>query len=334
MKKINLKYVNMWDSFDVNNNPISVLLNKNFNINLVENNPDYIICSTFKNKKDCWFDYLNYKAIRILISLENFEPDYTFFDYTISTSYANNMDRSIRIPLYVFSLYNTDYKNIDHSNIDMNILKRKNKFCNMVFSHDRDDLKRMKLMEFLSKYKKVDSAGKYLNNLDGNVIIDYSNKGNFMFDYKFSIVLESTDQIGFVTEKITDAYQSYTIPIYCGDSMIDRELNKKSFIDIRDFKDFNELLQYIIYLDNNDNEFLNIIKQPLFKDINYPKNKVDEFISFFRMIFSQNISDAFRKPNGPHNGLVSQYENNLKIVNRLDKLKLFGIVKKILLYNN
>ena len=53
-----------------------------------------------------------------------------------------------------------------------------------------------------------------------------------------------------------------SIPIYWGNPLIEMDFNKKSFINYYDFKNENELIEYIIHLDNNREEYLNKIREP------------------------------------------------------------------------
>ena len=90
-----------------------------------------------------------------------------------------------------------------HMRSEEDIMSHK-KFCAMVVSsgaghkNDRDTL-----FDALSEYKKVDSGGKYRNNLpDGKGVAD---KNAFLSDYRFSIAAENSLHNGYITEKIMDA---------------------------------------------------------------------------------------------------------------------------------
>ena len=329
MQKVRVKFVNMWEGFDPISNPLMKIFEKKNEILLVENDPDFIICSSFRNRKDKIYEYCNYDCVRIFLSLENFEPDYNLFDYTVTTSYANNLDRSCRLPNYLVDIFRENYKGIAHSDVNKEILKTKDRFCNLIFSHDRDDSMRRRVAEELSNYKKVDAAGTYFNNMDNGQIIKSNQKLEFQSRYKFSIVLESTDQPGFTTEKIWDAYKANTIPIYCGDKYIQTELNKKAYIDIRDFDSLVDLRKQIEKIDCDDSLFLEILSQPLFNDLNYAPNKIHQCEDFFAHIFEQGKIDAYRRPMGPKVGLVKYYENILKICNKLDHSHVWKIIEKI-----
>jgi hypothetical protein len=53
-----------------------------------------------------------------------------------------------------------------------------------------------------------------------------------------------------------------TIPIYWGNPLVHEDFNTNSFINYYDFKNENEMIEYIIYLDNNNEEYLKKFKEP------------------------------------------------------------------------
>ena len=77
-------------------------------------------------------------------------------------------------------------------------LEIKKDFCSITVSNDdRNPIFKL-LFERLSEYKKVDSGGKWMNNMGGRV------KDKLAFDrtHKFSIVCENSASPGYTTEKI------------------------------------------------------------------------------------------------------------------------------------
>lgn len=113
------------------------------------------------------------------------------------------------------------------------IYHQKTKFCNFLYSNRIPY--REAFFKQLSKYKKVDAPGKSMNNMPP---IDEQYKGDtwkikrdFLKPYKFTVAFESYSYPGYQTEKLYDAMQMNSIPIYCGDPMIDEIFNPKSFIN-------------------------------------------------------------------------------------------------------
>lgn len=72
------------------------------------------------------------------------------------------------------------------------------------------------MFEALKKYKKVNSGGRYLNNI-GRAVVD---KIQFESRHKFSICFENSSYPGYTTEKIIEAFAAKTIPIYWGNPCV------------------------------------------------------------------------------------------------------------------
>jgi hypothetical protein len=87
------------------------------------------------------------------------------------------------------------------------------------------------LFEALSKYKRVNSGGRWMNNVGGPV----ADKMTFDRRHKFSIACENSASPGYTTEKLVQAFAAKTIPIYWGDPLVSRVFNTKAFINVNDF---------------------------------------------------------------------------------------------------
>lgn len=111
-----------------------------------------------------------------------------------------------------------------------------------------------------SKYKQVDSGGKYLNNV-GDIGWGIQNKLNFIKDYKFVMSFENDQYLGYTTEKIMEPMCVGSIPIYYGSPLIHEEFNNESFITVKSFEDIDNAIQKIIEIDNNDDMFFEMQKK-------------------------------------------------------------------------
>lgn len=64
--------------------------------------------------------------------------------------------------------------------------------------------------------------------------------------YKFTICIENVlNERGYNTGQIIDALKCYSIPIYYGRPDLDKAIPKNCYIDMRSFKDFNEMYSFI-----------------------------------------------------------------------------------------
>nr|WP_294794355.1 glycosyltransferase family 10 [uncultured Mucilaginibacter sp.] len=166
---------------------------------------------------------------------ENITPDLSICEWAFGVPYVNEIN-------------NDRYRRIQWHGTDPNILvkpasydpdeifKQKTGFCNFLYSHQvpyREEFFRQ-----LSKYKKVDAPGKSMNNMPG---IDTLYKGtiwerkrSFLNSFKFTIAFENYVYPGYQTEKLYDAMQANSIPIYCGDPRVGEIFNTSSFINAGD----------------------------------------------------------------------------------------------------
>lgn len=290
MKQLNLWITDLPYNVKVSDFNIYKWLVKEYEVNLTSSNPDYIISSVFGER------HLKYRdAVKILISGENISPDFNVFDYAVTSDPIRFNDRHLRIPYWALRLFSKDQAEVCRRPVsDRNQLLHR-KFCNFVYSNSSAQSampERERIFRELSKYKRVDSGGSFLNNIGKRV----KDKMEFIENYKFTIAYENSIKPGYSTEKILEPLIVNSVPIYLGDPEIKQEFNPKAFINAADFRDIEELLEYIKYLDNNDKEYLQMLEEPVFKD---GKNLVLDYhellSNFLRKIFDQNKSDAFRR---------------------------------------
>jgi hypothetical protein len=273
-KKIKIDFSDFWSGFNKTENYFYNLLKEEFDVE-ISNNPDYLFFSVFGNQ------HQNYKCVKIFYTGENVAPPLGYCQYSFSFDYLDDK-RNYRLPHYL--LYDGYYELAHQKNIDDLMAKRK--FCNFVASNGNCST-RNTFVEKLSKYKKVDSGGRWMNNI-GYAISD---KRKFQSEYKFSVAFENeayrSQQPGYTTEKIMEPMTVNSIPLYWGNPVIDREFNTKSFINSYDFKSENDMIEYIIELDKDDNKYLEMLKQPWFIDYNIPdNNKIENIKSFLYKIFN------------------------------------------------
>ena len=272
-KKIKIDFSDFWGGFDKTNNYFYNLLKDEFDIE-ISNNPDYLFFSVFGQS------HQNYRCTKIAYYAENIPAPLGYCQWAFSNDYLTD-SRNYRLPHYL--LYDGYYELAIEKKIDESLANRK--FCNFVVSNGACP-ERNNFFSELSKYKMVDSGGRWLNNI-GHAISD---KRKFQSEYKFSIAFENNayrpQHPGYSTEKIMEPMTVNSIPIYWGNPVIDREFNVKSFINFYDFKNVDAMINYIIELDKDDNKYLEMLRQPWFVDNKIPDaNKVENIKSFLYKIF-------------------------------------------------
>ncbi len=282
LKEIKIKFVDFWKGFDEKNNTIVDILKTKYNV-VFDENPDYIFY-TFPGN-----EHIKYKCIRIFFTGECIVPDFTNCDYAIGFDHINFGDRYIRVPLYTIFQYLKDYQTAQtiRSSKDRNLLSQK-EFCSFVVSNGFGQKERKEFFELLSKYKKVDSGGKYLNNIGYRV----EDKNQFQSKHKFCIAFENTVYPGYTTEKLIQAFAVDTLPIYYGNPKIDEEFNDKAFINCHKFDNFEDVVKEVIRLDNDDKAYLEMMSQPIGGKTDY----IEDLTAFLFNIFDQDYDKAFRRP--------------------------------------
>mgnify|MGYP003479886117 CR=1 FL=1 len=265
--KIKIDFVDFWGGFEKNNNYFYNLLSKDFDVE-ISSNPDFLFYSVFGSSN------LSYKCIKIFFSGENIGPDYNNCDYSMCHDFIND-ERHYRLPLYI--LTGGYYELVDKS-VDNSLLNRK--FCNFIVSNGAS-LVRNNFFSKLCKYKMIDSGGRFMNNI-GYLVGD---KLKFQSNYKFSIAFENDayrpNRDGYTTEKILEPMKVNSIPIYWGNTLITKDFNTKSFINYHDFNSEDDIIDYIIYLDNNDDEYMKVMREPWLNDNKIVESLKEENIKKF-----------------------------------------------------
>ncbi|MBX2995767.1 MAG: hypothetical protein KF681_13130 [Bdellovibrionaceae bacterium] len=76
-------------------------------------------------------------------------------------------------------------------------------------------------------------------------------KFEVLSQYRFAICFENAEKIpGYITEKIFDCFSCGTIPIYWGAPDILEHVPAECFIDFRNFKDYEDLHQFLLTIDS------------------------------------------------------------------------------------
>lgn len=265
-------------------------LEKNYNLIECED-ADYIICSCFN-----LYEYCGMHKVRIMYSGENYVPDYNLIDYSICSYPIDFSDRNFYLPASLFG-YDKERKSIEDRRdcFDESVLRNKTKFANLIASYDSEKNYRSKIFNELSKYKHVESPGKFMKNCDATVRFQDDSKINFQKKCKFSLCVESAINAGFNTEKILDAFYAETIPIYYGDPEITKIFNPKAFINVADYESIEEAVAKIIEVDKNNELYLKMLNEPVFNTDNYISDRFKKAEEFIIHIFEQPIENAYRR---------------------------------------
>jgi alpha(1,3/1,4) fucosyltransferase len=336
--RVDFRY--FWPAFSKNDNFFLDLLKKDYDVVIDPINPQIVFFSVFetsslKNTKKIFnllkASYLSlqfklkkkiysifqlplplpYKMpsikgnfIRVFYTAENIKPDMKKCDWAFSFYHDKQMrnEKHMRLPIYVFEEY-SDYliKKVDFERIK----KEKTRFCNFVYRNDV--YFRNNFFKKLSKYKKIDSPGPCMNNMPkiASIVSDprnpYKNKLNFLKNYKFTIAFENSLTPGYTTEKLVHPMMVNSIPIYFGNPEVAEDFNPESFIHIKDFKDFDNVIRQIKEIDRDDNLYKKMLREPWLKD-----NKKNKYMD------KMNIRERLRQIVESSKEIKHTYLNKIK----------------------
>ena len=264
MKKLKLNFSDFdpYHQFSKRENYFTHLLSKQYEVEISED-PDLLIYSNYGK------EFQRYHCTRLFFTVENLRPNYHECDFSFSFD-IDPSTRHYRLPSYCFYgfpyPFYGDPENLTHFKDVEHLILQKKKFCCFIVSNPYNK-KRNRFFTDLSKYRKVDSGGKFMNNLGYYV----TNKSDFLREYKFVITFENESYPGYTTEKIFEAMQVNTIPVYWGNPFINREFNTRSFINCHDYKNLQQVIEQIIRVDKDDDLYARYLKEPWFRDNSIPE---------------------------------------------------------------
>lgn len=178
---------------------------------------------------------------------------------------------------------------------------------------------RLAYIKELMKYIQVDSYGHCLHNKDAALRMGGGSHGNTMRDkiniisgYKFMLAFENNMVEDYVTEKLINAYQAGSVPIYMGSPTIDKwQIAPHSLIKTSDYPSPKDLAAYLHYLNEHDEEYMEYFAwkqigisatfQRLWKNcFAYAECRLCQYVAK-----SREIDGEYKKPEGfPDRGII------------------------------
>ncbi len=255
MKTIRVKYC---DGYGVPGF-IDEVLKKHYEV-VESDDPQFVFYSV------CGYEHLRWpKAVRVFYSEECCVPDFRYCDYAISYDRMDYGERYCRLPYYYgIEKYSSALPD------EQELLNRK--FCNFVYSNaSRGEGAGLRIgfCQKLAEYKFIECPGKVLHNIDNAIEPrggDWqAGKLRYLSDFKFTIAFENGCYPGYTTEKLIHPLMAHSLPIYWGNSEVGQEFNTAAFLNAADYDyDLDRLLQRVIELDQDDEQYLAMLRQPIF----------------------------------------------------------------------
>lgn len=273
-------------------------LEKDFTLIRDDENPHYLFfCDENFGTRNKEFD--NKKCIKIFYTGENRRPWHYSCQFAISFDHLTAFNH-YRLPLYVIdnwwyqkSLGLADIRDLYRNNH----VSDKAGFCSFVV-RNRNNPERNDMFHKLCQYKKVDSAGPWLNNtgriLDRAPGQFHTSKINFLKTRKFNLCYENGQWPGYVTEKVYHALYAGTIPIYWGSPTVGLDFNPDAIISRHDFESDRGMIDWIIRVDNDDWLYDDIVNRPIFR---YNERNILNYFDMgrFNRWFMENVWGSYDK---------------------------------------
>ena len=268
---IKIAYINFWKD-PYNDTYLSSFIMTNFKCNIIHvnsnENPDILIASVNGNiniidkiKARCKIFYYGENLDRYP-PYNNIELLKSKFDIIAGFKYTDKKNKIFRFPLWLiyYPFYNFDHEQNNiisyiENKYYINIRKYKNLFATLVSRHDRGGQRRI-IYDVMSKYYKVYCPGEFNNNTK-MIGKSQREKINYISNSLYNICSENSMYEGYVTEKIFQAFEAGTIPLYWGHNLPEKEILNKNKYCFCNINDNNILKQQIHDVVINKNKYIN-----------------------------------------------------------------------------
>jgi len=284
MDKLKVWFADFWPEWK-DEDFITPILKRNFEIILDKKNPDVVFHSIFGNANS------SFKCKKILFIAENIRNNYNDNIRNNINIALNEASATIgfdpptltnyRLPLWqVYILLKPELKD---RLFERRRLENFERFCAFTVSNPSNFIRNGAYLQ-LSQYKPVYSYGRYLTN--DLSLINYSKekywrdaKDEFFLkhSHKFMLAYENTIFRYYCTEKLMDAFLAGSMPIYMGDPRVNEDWNEKAFLNAKDLGD--NFLDTIKRMDQDDEFFYSKYNEPIFT--NEQKQKLENNLKSF-----------------------------------------------------
>ena len=289
MRKIRIDFCDFWHGFNKTDNWFWHLLRERFDVELSDR-PDFLF---YSHPQDHQHRVQN--CVKIWFAVESWLPDWNTCDYALTYHHLDDA-RHLRLPLYVVYV---PAERLVKRNWDFDeILARKTKFCGAVISNPtpKRGRERIEFFHKLDARLRIDSGGRFANNIGGPVPYGSLNKIAWLEPFRFNMAFENECLSGYTTEKIVQAVAAHCVPIYWGDPKIAEEFNPKSFLNLADFLSPEELIDRIVEVERNPAAYEAILREPFFhRDIPNESYARGRLLDFFEKVFSTPITPVSRR---------------------------------------
>ena len=180
-----------------------------------------------------------------------------------------NLSATYTIDSDFTSLYYSDsglyWKENKHFDENKDFHGMKNKLSTALISNCGADNLRMRFIQELSKFMRVDIYGKCGKKCPDNIDCRQYLSEN----YKFIFLFENSNCRDYITEKFFDTLKYDIVPVVLGAGNYSYYAPKSSYINVLDFETPKSLSDYLLYLESNKTAYNSYFKWK--KYLNYDK---------------------------------------------------------------
>jgi len=235
-----------------------------------------------------------YNCVKIYTHHETYLPNWKECDYAIIPHKVDD-PRAYYLPIYAFDQHLEPM--LRKAVPDPASLRAAKPHFSLLSSYaDRTVARRIRFFELLNRRRKVDSAGRAVNNCGFAGIPGHEAKLEFYRAYRFIISFENKERLGWTTEKMYDPLAVHAIPIFWGDHQASRYFNPDCFINAHDFDSERELADYVLHVDETPELYQKYLRATPFHD-NHPPEEFsrERILNFFERIFTSSVKPVSQR---------------------------------------
>jgi hypothetical protein len=222
---------------------------------------------------------------KILLIHENMRPQHAWFEhFNYIISFTRDLEytkKHFRIPYWIYRFYehNLQLSDLQRSTFVRNAASVEaayvsRRFCNFVYSNPVEF--RRSVAHELARYRQVDFGGKVDTNISESERSEITpsllgtaglaQKKRWLSKYRFTFAFENSSTEGYTTEKILDAFVAGSVPLYWGNLRIKNDgFNNLAFVNYAETPG-DAFFHRVKSLDQNQDEYMDMVSQPVFKD--------------------------------------------------------------------
>ena len=266
--RLRIAFADFWPGFNRTDNRIWNALATRYVLELVTELQcaDLLIFGDFGNA------HWDFRGRKVYLTGENMLPDFDQCDLAFTPAEIPADTRAVRLPYYAQIIADPASLLRPPGYAATRHLSRAD-FCTFVASNPMCR-PRNKLFKALHRKRPVHSGGKLFNNTGGPI----TDKMAFLREARFNIACENSSSPGYITEKLLDALNAQTIPIYWGAPDVDRDFDPRCMINVRDYAGLDELAEAVLRIDQDEAARLCFLQAPIFPHNTIPECMATAFV--------------------------------------------------------